>query len=209
LISLIFELITYLGSLASLAGLAIVLHDPKQGFSPTESAVMATAVILAIICLILRVHDVWNQTKRAISLNGHDKIKAYLYNWIARGQRVVIFSRDMSWADDKHMLGLLHEKSKRHELELCLPRDIPLSAELAQSGADVYTYSDLDYIPTSRFTIINPGRHDAQVAIGRTVGHKHLVREISGGDDGLFAVANDLTEVVKRSSRLRKAAEVA
>jgi hypothetical protein len=192
--------------MASLVGLAIVLHDPKQAVSPKESAFMAAAVILAVIFLILRARDVWNQ--KIISLNGHEKIKEYLYKWIARGQRVVIFSRDMSWADDKHMLGLLHEKSKRKELELCLPRDIALSAELAQSGADVYTYSNLNYIPTSRFTIINAGRHDAQVAIGRTVGHKHLVKEISGGDDALVAVANDLVEVIKRSSRLRKAAEV-
>lgn len=108
-------------------------------------------------------------------------------------------------ANDKKIKDLLRNKSKTHELELFLPQDTQLSAELANDGADVYTYSTLNYIPTARFTIINAGRHDAQIAIGRTVGHKHVVKELSGWDDALVAVANDLVEVIRRSSKLRKA----
>jgi hypothetical protein len=48
---------------------------------------------------------------------------------------------------------------------------------------------------------IDAGRHDARVAIGRTLGNRHYVKEVSAGEDSIFAVANDLVEVIRRMSR--------
>ena len=44
LISFISELITYLGSLASLAALAFVFHDPKKAISAQDSAQFSLSV---------------------------------------------------------------------------------------------------------------------------------------------------------------------
>lgn len=202
MLTLTFEVVTFLGSLASLVALAAIFHDPSTPFSAVDGGLIAVAALLAIVSVILRLREFWQSGVK--SLNGADHIKDYLHQWISRGQRVVIFSRDLSWVDDEKMKQLLRIKAERHELELCLPQEIPISRELAGRGAEIYTYADLDYVPGSRFTIIDAGRHDAQVAIGRTLGNRHVVKEISAGDDPLFAVANDLVEVIKRFSRARR-----
>jgi hypothetical protein len=126
-----------------------------------------------------------------------------MFQWISRGERVAIFSRDMSWVDDDQMRELLRTKARRHELILCTPRAIELSGELSQLGAEVHNYQELDYTPTARFTIINVGQHDSQVAIGRKIGGIHTIQEATSGHDPLFAVADDLLSIVSRLDRCR------
>jgi hypothetical protein len=192
---LVLELASALGSIASLVELAISFRDPTKPLSAREGAVFALAAVLMIVFLFLRIRDYLH--RGIVTVKGPKRIKEYLHSWISRGQRVVIFSHDMSWVDDERMKYLLREKAERHELELCLPRAIPLSKELSERGAEVFTYSELGYVPTSRFTIINPGRYDSQMAIGQTTNDRHVIREISGPDP-LLALANDLVAVVKR-----------
>lgn len=201
---LVLELIAFLGSSASLLGLVFVVHNPQQPFSSGQGIVGGVAICLFIFVVVLRMRDY--AQKRPVTLKGPSQIKAYLYQWISRGQRVVIFSRDLSWVDDE-VKQLLRTKAERRELVLCLPKPIPLAAELAESGADINTYAELDFVPSSRFTIINAGRYDAHVAIGRSVGTKHIVREFSSGQDAVFALANDLAEFAVRFSKSRQALE--
>lgn len=199
MVALVIELIGFTGSLASLFGLIYLLHAPGTPVSPAQGGLITLALVLALVVVVARI-VVYLKT-RDICLQGPEEIKEYLYNWISRGQRVAIFSRDLSWVDDARMTQLLRAKAEKQELELCLPRQIPLSDDLKQRGASVYTYPTLDYVPGSRFTIINPNRQDAQIAIGRTIGDRHWVKELSAGEDALFGVANDLLEIVRRLSR--------
>jgi hypothetical protein len=70
----------------------------------------------------------------------------------------------MSWAEDEEMKELLRSKAQRDELYLFLPNKKLISDELEQRGAKVNIYPELEYIPQSRFTIINKDRMDAEVA---------------------------------------------
>ena len=65
------------------------------------------------------------------------------------------------------MENLLKDKAARKELSICLPKHTQLTRKLKTSGADVFTYEEIGHVPSSRFTIINDGRMDAAVAIGR------------------------------------------
>ncbi|MBA7716071.1 hypothetical protein ES703_125132 [subsurface metagenome] len=119
-----------------------------------------------------------------------------MYKWISGGGRVEILSHDMSWVSDEEMKELLRSKARKDELCLCLPKEIPLSEELKKEGAQIYTYSELKYVPQSRFTIINSGRMDSQVAVGRRSGEKHVIEEFSIGKHPIFSVANDLVNLI-------------
>jgi hypothetical protein len=125
-----------------------------------------------------------------------------MYNWIEKGGRVQIFSRDLSWAQDRKMKAMLREKARKRELCLCLPQSIPLVDELEPAGAEVTLYPELDYIPQSRFTMVNWGRMDQRVAIGRLVDDAHVIEELSNKDVAYF-VAKDLIEILLRFNKVK------
>jgi hypothetical protein len=129
-----------------------------------------------------------------------------MFNWISKGNRVAIFTRDMTWTDTNDIKELLCKKAGNHELSIYLPeitqRIKPFIEELKNYGASIYTYPELDLIPESRFTIINKDRSDAQVAVGRNVKGKHTIEEYTIGEHPVFGIANDLTRVICKHNKL-------
>ena len=55
---------------------------------------------------------------------------------------------------------------------------------------------DLEYTPTSRFTIVKNGRIDSKVAIGTERDGKHYIEEFSGADGYPLHIANDLSNIL-------------
>jgi hypothetical protein len=109
---------------------------------------------------------------------------------------VVIFSRDMSWTTEPRIRDLLFQKARAHELTLCVQRHIPISNELRDHGARVVTYSELGYVPKSRFTIIDYERDGARVAIGQRIAGRHIIEEFDSRSHPLFSVAEDLIKLL-------------
>jgi hypothetical protein len=199
--TLLIELTSVLGSLASVVSLVVVMRPKNAPLTVLEAVGYTIAGFLVLLFGTSRVRDYVKLMPRTFKTK--KKIRDYMYRWISRGERVAIFSRDMSWVDDGQMRDLLRRKARKHELILCLPRAINLSNELGELGAEIHVYPDLDFTPSSRFTIINVGRHDSQVAIGRRMGDVHTIQEAASGHDPLFAVAEDLVSVVSRLGRCR------
>lgn len=126
------------------------------------------------------------------------EINAYMFRWISKGGRVVVFTRDHSWAREPKIRDLLFTKARNNELAICLPTDTDLSRELRAEGAEIIAYPHLAYTPGARFTIINDGRiADAAVAIGRQINGIQVIEEFPIGDP-VFAVTKDLVEVLRR-----------
>ena len=199
--SLLIELLSVLGSVASLVSLALVMRPANIPLTAGEAVGFAIAGGLLILFAVVRLREYFKLKPKACRTP--EDIKEYMYRWISKGGRVGIFSRDMSWVDNAKMNELLRQKARGHELILCLPRAIPLSDQLASYGAEVFVYPELDMVPSARFTIINLGRHDAQVAIGRRIKDVHTIQEASAGHDPLFAVADDLINVISRLGKMR------
>ncbi len=197
------ELLSGLGSAASLIALALHFRPAGKALSVGEAAIWMVAAASIATFVIVRVREHLRTAPRAY--RNTQKIKAFMQDWIGRGARVAIFSRDMSWVDDDGIRDLLRAKSRRRELVLCLPNEIALSAELRNLGAEVHLYPELDYTPASRFTIINVGRHDSEVAIGQSINGVHTILKSRIGHDPLFAVTADLVGVVTRLERCRSA----
>src|SRR5260370_30495881 len=127
-----------------------------------------------------------------------------MVNWISNGGRVVISSRDMTWAhNDPQMHDMLLTKARAGELTLCLPDAIPLSNQLQDAGANIVLYPRLNYVPEARFTIIRYGHMDAKVAVGRMLAAGHAIEELGVGEHPVFAVATDLIQVLTTSSAPR------
>ena len=199
--TLIVELVSVLGSFASLLGLALILRPLGAQFTVGDGAFFSVAMCLLALFIVVRLRE-YIRLKPKVCKTKRD-IRDYMYAWISRGERVAIYSRDLSWVEDSELHDLLKRKAEKHELILCLPQEIKLSKELSRCGAEVHVYPELDLVPSARFTIINFGRNDAQVAIGRRLGGVHTIQEAASGHDPLYGVAADLVQVISRLDRCR------
>jgi len=180
-------------SLASILGLyfTVVSGAERPGW---HILVISVCIAVFLLTILQEIRDHLSARPKAYSTA--EQIRKYLQGWISKGGRVCIFSRDMSWADDPLMKEALLTKARRRELIICLEEPTPLSEKLAAAGAEIVIYGLLDYVPNSRFTIINFERQDAQVAVGGIVGEKHLIQEFRQGQHPYFFVADDLVRLM-------------
>lgn len=156
------------------------------------------AAAIFAVALKLEVADTLKTRPRV--MRNADQIRDYMYAWIARAGRVAIFTHDMTWVRDEELKDLLRRKAREDELIVCLPNRTPLAQELDEIGATVYSYSQLNYVPRSRFTIIKLGRGDAEVAVGRDVSGSHVIEEFQIGRHPAFTMAEDLVSIIARIS---------
>ncbi|MCK4368330.1 MAG: hypothetical protein KAV68_01485 [Dehalococcoidales bacterium] len=191
---IIIQLVITVCSFASLFGLIFILRPLGEPLTALQGGLLGFGICLLIAVIILQILNYFKTKPK--SMVKESQIRDYIYKWISRGGRVAILSHDMSWVRDEDMKKLLRSKADCNELDLCIPREIALSKELQREGAQVHTFSELQYVPESRFTIINRGRMDAQVAVGRRIKGKHMIEEFSMGEHPIFSVANDLVNLI-------------
>jgi hypothetical protein len=201
--TLIVRLLSVLGSSASLLSLIFVFHPTGQAFSVIEGVLLGFGVVLTGVAVFMDIRDF--MSRRPKSFRTKKQIRDYMYHWIDNGGKVCIFSNDLSWVDgDSEMIDMLRRKAEKSELSICIPETIPIAETLKTSGATILTYSPLKVVPQSRFTIINCGRMDSQVAVGRRMDGVHVIEEFGAGDHPVFAVASDLVEIATRYSQTRR-----
>jgi hypothetical protein len=199
---MVVRLLSILGSSASLVGLVFMFNPTGRGFSVIESVLLGAGIALTVIAVALEITDYLNHRPKVLKTK--KQIRDYMFRWIDSGGKVCIFSNDLSWVDDEEMVLMLTRKAAKDELQICVPTMIPIVESLKEAGAMILTYSALKVVPQSRFTIINSGRMDAQVAVGRRLDGEHVVEEFGAGDHPVFAVASDLVDIVTRYSQTRR-----
>lgn len=199
---IIIQLLVTLGSFASLFGVIFLLWPPEGPLTPSQGLLLGIGICALGAAIGLQIWYYFRTKPKSMAKKS--QIRDYMYKWISRGGRVAIVSHDMSWVSDEEMRELLRSKAHRNELCLCLPREIPLSQRLESEGAQVHTYPELQYVPQSRFTIINQGRMDAQVAVGRRYGEKHIIERFSIGEHPIFSVADDLVNLIIRFDKWKQ-----
>ena len=201
--NLIFRLLSVLGSSASLLSLIFVFHPSGQALSALEGVPIVIGIVLTAVAVFLDIRDF--VSRRPKSFKTKKQIRDYMYHWIDNGGKVCIFSNDLSWVDgDSEMIDMLRRKAEKNELSICIPEMISIAETLKASGATILTYSPLKVVPQSRFTIVNCGRMDSQVAVGRRMDGVNVIEEFGAGDHPVFAVATDLVEIVTRYSQTRR-----
>lgn len=141
----------------------------------------------------------WSALKdRPKSYTSTSDINKYMLNWISNEGRIAIFTRDISWGSEPEIKPKLLEKAGRDELVIVLPESTELTKELEGIGAEIITYSGIDYTPESRFTIVHYGRNDAKVAVGaRNKKGIHEIEEYRNGHP-FFSTTNDIIEILRK-----------
>lgn len=193
------QVLSILGSLASLVGLYFTIIPDNHKMSHWEFALIASFVLLSVLSGYVEYRR-WMRT-RPVVCKTKPEIRSYMYRWIKDHGRTVIFTRDMSWVKDVEMHEMLRDKARSNELTLVLQKPITLSSELERCGAEVITYEDLNVVPTIRFTIVNEGRVDAKVAIAHPDEEAHRIYEYKMGAHPIFHMAHDLVSMLRKNQR--------
>ena len=197
----LFPLISTFGALASIISLFVVLWVSSELSLPWRIGPGVAFLLLTLTTVVgvLRLGPPTTVYKRE---NGAD-IRGYLFRWIKDGGRVVIWTRDMSWAEDEEVRAMLEQKAMARELIVCLPQNTELSDNLKKAGAEINEYRTSDAF-SSRFTIVNHNQTGSRVAIATPVGNKHIIREFSERDAPTFQLARDLVELVRGQNKAAK-----
>lgn len=193
---LFLRLFAVFGSGASLVSVILTLNPPSAGYSLFQASFIVVGIAFTIIAFVAEIYAFL--IGRPKPLRSVRRIRNYMFNWIKDGGSVCVFSNDLSWVNDAEMIKMLERKAGRHELRICVPKMIPVADQLRTAGAVVHIYPALKYVPKSRFTVINLGRADAQVAIGRRIGRVHCVEEFAEASHPAFSMAHDLVEIIER-----------
>ncbi len=187
------RLLAIAGSYISLLGLVPVVHEGKW-----SSLMIGLAVLFLLLTIGLLVLEFKARPPQTVYAKEDSAgIRAYMEQWIAKGGRVAIWSRDLTWANTPSVKDRLLEKAHNNELVLCVPQATPLSNELSNAGAEVRVYAAGNYAPASRFTIIDFGKQGARVAVGRAQGDFHIIDEFDATTHPAFYLAQDLVDLVR------------
>lgn len=191
------RIISNISAFASI--IAFIFPFLNQEETRISSFQYVTLIIFILATITTFFLEYKNRTK---TYKNETEIGGYMENWISQTGRTVIFTRDMSWANNKNIKDKLVTKSRANELIMCMPKKTDLASELEGYGAEIIEYSNLNYTPSSRFTIVHYGRSDAKLAIGRTDNEgKHIITEFENGLHTQFHLAEDLVNILKEISK--------
>jgi hypothetical protein len=168
--------------------------------------VKAALLGLILLALILSTIDTvyyWKSRPMRFALNSHP-IKEYMAKWLNSGGRSAVFSRDLSWADEKVVADLLQKKARGGELIIFAGRRTNLLESLVTLGAEVYDYSNLQFVPKARFTIVDYGKEGARLAIGFPEDGRHVIYEYGPRDQAMMALALDLVSLARQVARMNE-----
>lgn len=191
--TLLLRLFGHIGTLGTLVSWIYMLNTGREVSIFWIGFLICLALVSFLVAIIfeykLRPQD------KGIYCKSEKEINNYMYNWIKNGGRVTIFTRDMSWAQKNPTIeNMLHKKAKDDELSIILSEKNEFINGIEKSGAKIYTYGDLGYTPTSRFTIVKTDRIGSKVAIGSENEGEHYIEEFSSSNGYPFHIANDLSK---------------
>ncbi|UTX52076.1 hypothetical protein [Leucobacter aridicollis] len=195
-------MITQLALLGALILGVILAGDLDEIFS----SALNTGLILGTLALaiVAAIWEIVGATRgRPHKYKGRrrdEKILKYMTRLLSSEEQCVMSSNDLSWVKGKARTALF-TKAKKESLTLLMPKPTQLSQELEKQGATAFYYGDDDYKFRSRFTLVNPDRSDARVAIGYGTSDAHVIRVIQTKDDPAIHLVEDLFSLLKRSSR--------
>jgi hypothetical protein len=187
------NLLTALGSYASLGGLYFTVRPKTLPYTTFEDFLILASLILISIHIGFEVYRLF---KRApINLKTERSIEVYMRRWVKLAGRTSILARDMSWVEEE-MENILNELASHNNLTIFMESENDLAVRLRGRGAEVLYYKRLKFLPFTRFAMTNEGRGDARVAIGFK-GHAGLgVHEYTTGHP-VFHLCSDIIQLLR------------
>jgi hypothetical protein len=176
--------------------------------TPAKVGVLIVGAVGIILIGAQGYLDIWGKSRKFRRFRNQDNskgrraVKDYMDKLLAKGENIAIFTRDMSWVDDNTEV-LLTQKAQKNNLTVFMLKANDLSSRLSSAGAVVYYYEAVtgDRPMMSRFTLINMGRSQPELAIGHRNEDVHTIEMFSSSRDYALTLAQDMFSLLKDTFR--------
>lgn len=143
-----------------------------------KSSILCIVVMLSFVYVVIQLYSLHKTTFNSSIHNSSKKVNKYLLDWLNKGGRTVIFTRDLTWADESaDILKTLEKKARTHDLTICLYRHTETTKHLRDEGAEVYIHNLPENQLKSRFTIIDYGKSNPRITVGTRNSNGQFVNE--------------------------------
>lgn len=160
LFNILFTVVGWISSMLSLYNL--------DTLEPTNQMLLIFVIgILCIAYIILQIHSFYKTGLNSSVHKTKEEVNKYLLDWLNKGGRTVIFTRDLTWADESiEIRKKLEEKARAGALTICLYRNTSTTDYLKGLGAEIYIHNLTENQLKSRFTIIDYGKNNPKITVG-------------------------------------------
>lgn len=150
-----------------------------ESFNPEIRAIIIVIVgILAILYIWIQAYSFYKSNHNSFTHNSKEGVNKYLLDWLNKGSRTVIFTRDLTWADESaDILNTLERKARNKELTICLYQKNQITNHLSELGAEIYIHNLSNNQLKSRFTIIDYGKNNPRITVGTRNSNGQYVNE--------------------------------
>lgn len=173
LFDLLFTLFGWVTSFSSISGID-TLGDIWKG------ALYTVAAIFCVAYAAIHIYEYWS--KNRTTFKTQEKANAYLAKWIGTNTgHVLVYTNDISWADEGKLRDTLIRKARSGNLTLCLRRRSEEAQSLVQAGARLFL---LDGEPRlkARFIIVDYESDNPKVSVYTKDGHRRYVNQQFDGE---------------------------
>lgn len=169
--NILFSLIGWIASISPI----YKMDELKQ---ESRIAIIFIIAVFSLVYVGVQVHSFYKSNYNSSIHNSKDKVNKYLLNWLNKGSRVVIFTRDLTWADESDdILSTLERKARNKELTICLYRKTDITNRLSDLGAEIFVHNLSESQLKSRFTIIDYGKNNPKITVGTRNSSGQFVNE--------------------------------
>ena len=134
--------------------------------------------ILSVLYICIQIYSFYKANYNSSIHNSKEKVNKYLLNWLNKGSRTVIFTRDLTWANESiDILNTLERKARNKELTICLYQKTITTDHLSDLGAEIYVHNLSENQLKSRFTIIDYGKSNPKITVGTRNSSGQFVNE--------------------------------
>ena len=165
-------------SIAGWVSSILSLYKIDELKSEIRIVVIFLVGLFAILYVWIQIYSFYKSNYNSSIHNTTDQVNKYLLNWLNKGSRTVIFTRDLTWADESiDILHTLERKARNKELTICLYRKTSVTDHLSDLGAEIYVHNLSDNQLKSRFTIIDYGKNNPKITVSTSNGNGQFVNE--------------------------------
>ncbi len=169
--NILFSIIGWISSVFSLYRLEDVKPEKRIIF-------VCIIALLSLLYIWIQIYSFYKSKCNFSVHNSKEKVNKYLFNWLNKGSRTVIFTRDLTWANESgDILNILKRKANNKELIICLYHSTSITDQLKELGAEIYVHNLSESQLKSRFTIIDYGKSNPKITVGTRNSNGQFVNE--------------------------------
>jgi hypothetical protein len=197
--------VAWVVSFATILGISIsnalqFWHESTELRKSLLIVVLLGAGVMAVVDIVT-----WLRSRPRRYKDEHS-INKYMMRLLKRGGSASIFAHNLTWVNESIQKFLVDHAKAGKVVKIYVPRHNVVTKQLQKSGVHIIPYSELDYIPEARFTVVNPNEPGSSLlAVGKGAVPSFYIDEYTDSSHSrVISIARDLFNILDRVAQLNE-----